>query len=440
MVETIQHSGESGLAAQSKQSGFTSEQVKVLALCGVGGAIELYEFIVFVMLTPYISQTFFPAMTPEWLRTIQTLAIFAIGYFLRPVGGIVIAMLGDILGRKRMFALTIILMAIPTLLIGILPTYAQVGVIAPLLLLICRMAQGMSLGGEIPGAAVFVAEHVPFKRMGFACSLIGSGAALGIFLGAFTVGTMTSIIGTQMMGAWGWRAVFIIGGVLGLVAGYVRHYVRETPVFQTMQQQHKLATRVSFARLFVESRVPLLTGLAISFMTAAFTPVLLLYPPIYMRTVLHFDAVVVQNAQTVASIMLALGSVVGGWLTDLVGGVKTYVLFALGLVISAYLLVVGIQSGPENLGILYALVGFFGGISGLGYYFIIQAFAPQVRITGLSVPYNVASAVGGALPIVLASLMPQYPLAPAHIIAGFTIFAVISVPIIWSRRLPIAWV
>ena len=90
-------------------------------------------------------------------------------------------MLGDVMGRKRMFALTIILMAIPTLLIGILPTYAQVGVIAPFLLLICRMAQGLSLGGEIPGAAVFVGEHVPYKRLGFACSLVGTGAALGIF-------------------------------------------------------------------------------------------------------------------------------------------------------------------------------------------------------------------------------------------------------------------
>jgi MFS family permease len=427
-----------GAMPVAKHSGFTSEQVKVLALCGVGGAIELYEFIVFVMLTPYISQAFFPASTPEWLRILQTLAIFAIGYFVRPIGGIVISMLGDTLGRKRMFALTIILMAIPTLLIGILPTYAQIGVIAPVLLLLCRMAQGLSLGGEIPGAAVFVAEHVSYKRMGLACSLVGSGAALGIFLGALTVGTLTATIGPQEMGSWGWRAVFVIGGVLGLIAGYVRHYVQETPVFQSMQLQSKLATRLSFKKLFLESRVQLLAGLAISFMTAAITPVMLLYPPIYMRTVLKFDPSLVQNAQTIATIMMAFGSLVGGWLTDVFGPVRTYVLYALGIVVTSYLLVIGIQSGPEHLTTWYALVGFFGGISGLGYYFIIQAFAPQVRITGLSVPYNVASAFGGALPIVVATLIQQYPLAPAHIIAGFTVFAVIAVPVIWSRRMPMA--
>jgi MFS family permease len=434
VADGIQHG--SAILVESKHCSFSAEQVKVLALCGVGGAIELYEFIVFVMLTPYISQAFFPASTPEWLRTIQTLAIFAIGYVVRPVGGIVISMLGDMLGRKRMFALTIVLMAVPTVLIGVLPTHAQVGVIAPILLLLCRMAQGLSLGGEIPGAAVFVAEHVSYRRMGFACSLIGAGAAIGIFIGAFTVGTLTSAIGSQEMASWGWRAVFVMGGVMGLIAGYVRHFVQETPVFQAMQQQRKVATRLSFTRLFSVSRVPLLTGLAISFMTAAFTPVLLLYPPIYMRGVLKFDAVLVQNAQTIGTIMMAVGSLVGGWLTDTVGPVKTYVFYALGLVVFSYSLFVGIQSGPEHLSTLFAVVGFFGGIGGLGYYFIIQAFPPQVRITGLSVPYNVAATVGGALPIVLATLMHLDPLIPAHIMAVFTIFAVVSIPIIWKRRIP----
>ncbi|WP_375779405.1 MFS transporter [Bradyrhizobium sp. ma5] len=438
MVDGAHPINDRGIIFDDERAGFTFEQIKVLALCGVGGAIELYEFIIFVMLTPYLSQAFFPASTPEWLRTIQTLAIFAIGYFVRPIGGIVIAMLGDTLGRKRMFSLTIVLMAIPTLLIGILPTYQQVGLVAPVLLLVCRMAQGLSLGGEIPGAVVFVAEHVPFKRMGFACSLVGAGAALGLFLGAFTIGILTSLSDPQTMASWLWRVAFVIGGAIGLIAGYVRHYVEETPVFQAMRQQGRLASRVSFTKLFVESRGQLLGGLAISFMTAAVPPVLLLYPPIYMRSVLHFDASVVQNAQTIGTIALAVGSIVGGYLTDGFGAVRTYVLYAVGLVIAAYLLVTGIQSGPQYLGVWYALVGFFGGISALGYYFIIQAFSPQVRITGLSVPYNVASAVGGALPIAVATLIQAYPLAPAHIITGFTIFAVQAVPLLWRLRLPIS--
>jgi MFS family permease len=324
-------------------------------------------------------------------------------------------------------------------LIGVLPTYAQVGAIAPVLLLLCRLAQGLALGGEVPGAAVFVAEHAPSKHLGFACSLVGAGLALGIFLGAIAVATLTSIVGPHAMGSYGWRVVFVIGGVLGLVAAYVRHYVRETPVFQNMQQQRKLSSRVSLSRLFMESRVQLLAGLAVSLMAAAVPPVLLLYPPIYMRTVLRFDASVVQNAQAVATITLALGSVVGGWLTDMLGGVRTYVLYALGLVISAYLLVVEIQSGPAYLNVWYALVGFFGGISGLGYFFLVQAFPPQVRFTGVALPYNVSTALRGTLPIVVATLMPYDPLAPAHIITGFTILTVIAATVLWRRRVPVAY-
>ena len=157
-----------------------------------------------------------------------------------------------------------------------------------------------------------------------------------------------------------------------------------------------------------------------------------------MRSVLKFDAVLVQNAQTIGTIMMAVGSLVGGWLTDTVGPVRTYIFYGVGLVVSTYCLFIGIQSGPEHLSIWYAVAGFFGGISGLGYYFIMQAFPPQVRITGLSVPYNVASAVGGALPIVLATLIHHDPLMPAHIMAAFTIFAIISVPIIWRLRLPMS--
>ena len=128
--------------------------------------------------------------------------------------------------------------------------------------------------------------------------------------------------------------------------------------------------------------------------------------------------------------MLAVGSVVGGWLTDVFGAVKTYVLFGVGLVISAYLLLIKIQSGPEHLSTWYALVGFFGGISGLGYFFLVQAFAPHVRFTGVALPYNISNALGGMLPLVAATLMPYDPLAPAHIITGLTILTIIAAPVL----------
>jgi MFS family permease len=127
---------------------------------------------------------FFPIDMPDWLRQLQTFGIFAAGYLARPLGGIIIAHFGDILGRKRMFTLSIFLMAAPTLVIGLLPTYASIGVAAPLLLLAMRVLQGAAIGGEMPGAWVFVAEHVPARRYGFAVGTLTAGITGGILLGS----------------------------------------------------------------------------------------------------------------------------------------------------------------------------------------------------------------------------------------------------------------
>jgi MFS family permease len=128
---------------------------RTLALAALGGALEFYDFVIYVFLAPVIGRLFFPADMPDWLRMLQTFGIFSAGYLARPLGGIVIAHFGDLLGRKRMFALSIFLMAAPTLIIGLLPTYASIGIAAPLLLLLMRILQGVAIGGEVPGAWVF---------------------------------------------------------------------------------------------------------------------------------------------------------------------------------------------------------------------------------------------------------------------------------------------
>src|SRR5476649_2377013 len=142
---------------------------RTLSLAALGGALEFYDFVIYVFLAPVIGRLFFPADMPDWLRPLQTFGIFAAGYLARPLGGILIAHFGDLLGRKKMFTLSIFLMAVPTLLMGLLPTYAQIGVWAPILLLLLRVIQGAAIGGEVPGAWVFVSEHVPARHIGYAC-------------------------------------------------------------------------------------------------------------------------------------------------------------------------------------------------------------------------------------------------------------------------------
>ena len=138
----------------------TGKDYKTLALAALGGALEFYDFIIFVFFATVIGELFFPSDIPEWLRQLQTFAIFAAGYLARPLGGIVMAHFGDKLGRKKMFSLSILLMALPTLMMGALPTWQTIGIAAPLLMLLMRMLQGAAIGGEVPGAWGVVSEHV----------------------------------------------------------------------------------------------------------------------------------------------------------------------------------------------------------------------------------------------------------------------------------------
>ena len=179
---------------------------RTLFLAALGGALEFYDFIIFVFFTAF--------------------GIFAAGYLARPLGGIIMAHYGDRFGRKRMFMLSVLMMAVPTLLIGLLPTYSSIGMLAPVLLLFLRILQGAAVGGEVPGAWVFVAEHVPPSRVGFACGTLTAGLTFGILLGSLLAGAITSYYSSAEVLDWAWRLPFLIGGVFGLLAVWLRRYLR----------------------------------------------------------------------------------------------------------------------------------------------------------------------------------------------------------------------
>ena len=170
-------------SAQSSQL-LTTTELRTLSLASLGSALEFYDFVIFVFFTAVIGKLFFSESLPDWMRQIATFGIFGAGYLARPLGGIVIAHFGDTRGRKRMFTLSVLLMAIPTLLIGFLPTYRSIGIVAPLLLLAMRLMQGIAIGGEAPGGWVFVAEHARRGQVGFAVGLVTGGLSCGILLGS----------------------------------------------------------------------------------------------------------------------------------------------------------------------------------------------------------------------------------------------------------------
>src|SRR3984893_17228880 len=161
-----------------KASELPTSEVRILSLASIGGALEFYDFVIFVLFATVIGKLFFAASLPDWVRQVQTFGIFAAGYLARPIGGVVMAHFGDTRGRKRMFTLSVLLMAIPTLLIGLLPTYQSIGVAAPLLLLLMRVMQGVAIGGEAPGAWVFWREAEGSVRFCFPGGVVPRGFRL----------------------------------------------------------------------------------------------------------------------------------------------------------------------------------------------------------------------------------------------------------------------
>ena len=252
------------------------QDYKTLTLAALGGALEFYDFIIFVFFAAVVGELFFPADIPEWLRQVQTFGIFAAGYLARPLGGIIMAHFGDLVGRKKMFTLSILLMALPTLAIGLLPTYASMGIVAPLLLLLMRILQGAAIGGEVPGAWVFVAEHVPEKRIGIACGTLTAGLTVGILLGSVVATLINTSMTPQGIHDGGWRIPFLLGGVFGLLAMYLRRWLQETPIFLEMQKRKALAQELPVKAVALKHQKAVIVSMLLTWLLSAGVVVVIL--------------------------------------------------------------------------------------------------------------------------------------------------------------------
>src|ERR1700740_701714 len=257
----------------------TARDYKTLSLATLGGLLEFYDFIIFVFFANTIGELFFPPETPDWLRQLQTFGIFAAGYLARPLGGVLMAHAGDLRGRKQMFTLSIFLMGLSTLGIGLLPTYATLGPLAPVCLLLLRIGQGAAVGGEVPGGWVFVSEHAPRSRVGLACGLLTAGLTAGILLGSLVATGLNAAMPAEQLTKYGWRLAFLLGGVFGLISVYLRRLLSETPVFEELKARRALAAELPLKAVVRDFRPAIiLSGLLTWFLAAAIVAPLLMTP------------------------------------------------------------------------------------------------------------------------------------------------------------------
>jgi MFS family permease len=401
--------------------------IKVLSLASLGGALEFYDFIIFIFFASTFSSHFFPAdLSPFW-KTLNTYGAFAIAYFMRPVGGLVMAHFGDLVGRKRMFTLSIVLMALPTFCIGLLPTFDQIGYAAPLLLLAMRMLQGIAIGGEIPGAWVFVSEHVPANRVGLANGLVTSGLTLGILLGSLMALLINKRFTDIEITEYAWRIPFLVGGLLGFVAVYLRRYLEETPVFKEMQQLKMLNQGLPIATVYRHHKPAIfISALATWLLTAGIVVVILFAPELMKSDMFKIPASVSLTMQSFAILALTIGCIFTGYLCDKFGVAKTFVTMCSALAISSSMFYHNIgQVDYATLTVMYTITGFFVGIVGGVPYVMVRAFPANIRFTGLSFSYNLSYAIfGGLTPLFLGVVNKVNPLSGSYYVVFLSLVGI----------------
>jgi MFS family permease len=405
----------------------TRSDAKTLALASLGGALEFYDFIIYVFFAAVIGKLFFPPEMPEWLEQIQTFGIFAAGYLARPLGGIIMAHFGDKTGRKRMFTLSIFMMAVPTLLIGVMPTYASIGYLAPVLLLVMRIFQGAAIGGEAPGAWVFVSEHVAENRVGLACGLLTGGLTGGILIGSLMATAINYVYSPEAIHDWAWRIPFIVGGVFGFVAMYLRRWLSETPVFEAMRARKATVQDLPMKRVLSGHGRGVVVSMLATWMLTAIVVVVILTTPTLMQRLHHIAPLTTLIGSVAATLAITVSAVVVGALTDRFGVLKVSLVTGPLMILATYALFIGTAANPAHLVPLYAMAGLAAGMISIVPVIMVRAFPSAVRFSGVSFAYNVAYAVfGGLTPVAVQVLLTTDKLGPAHYVAGATIIGVVA--------------
>ncbi|MBP0441069.1 MFS transporter [Tianweitania sediminis] len=323
-------------AAGAPSRGMTGEERKVIFASSLGTVFEWYDFYLYGSLAAFIGATFF-SQYPEATRNIFALLAFAAGFLVRPFGALVFGRIGDLVGRKYTFLVTILIMGLSTFLVGLLPGSATIGIAAPIILIILRMLQGLALGGEYGGAATYVAEHAPDHRRGFYTSWIQTTATLGLFLSLIVILAIQASMSKEDFAAWGWRVPFLLSVVLLGISVWIRMTLSESPTFQRMKSEGK-TSKAPLSEAFGQWRNAKIALIALFGLTAGQAVVWYsgqFYALFFLTNVLKVDA---QSVNIMIAISLALGTiffVVFGWLSDKIGR-KPIIMAGLALAIVTY--------------------------------------------------------------------------------------------------------
>ncbi|MCJ1714696.1 MFS transporter [Curtobacterium sp. VKM Ac-2922] len=407
----------------------------------VGNTMEWYDVGVYGYLAVTMGRVFLPTAEPA-VQILFSLGVFAATYIARPLGGIVFGRLGDRIGRQKVLATTLIMMAASTFLIGVLPAYATIGVFAPIVLVVLKLLQGFSTGGEYAGATTFVTEYAPDRRRGFFASILDFGSYMGFALGATVVSVLQISLGEETMTAWGWRLPFLAAGVIGAVAIWFRLRIEESPAFQATQAAQEAASEAradasgqrptSVVAMVREHWRPIVIAVMLVAASNTVGYALTSYMPTYLTDSLGYSAIDGTLLTIPVLVLLAVMLPLTGKLSDRLGrrvvmwiGAATTVV----LVVPAFLLIGhGEQwSTLSGLALLALMTALWVSNQAAS---LPALFPTSTRYGGMGFAYNIAIAVfGGTTPLIVQALLTATgdELAPAYFLMAMSVLGAIGV-------------
>ena len=379
---------------------------RVILVSSVGAVLEFYDFIVYLLLSPIIAELFFHDTKYALLATY---AIFAIGYFFRPVGGIILAHFGDKFGRKSAFLFTIFLMTFSTFFMASLPTSGLLWGTAPILLLIFRICQGLAVGGEIPGSITFAFEHLPKEKRFTGCALIFTGTSSGILLATVIVALFTNFLSHSEMLVWGWRPPFFLGAIIGALGIYIRYSLSDTPAFLEMEKKGKLL-KTPVVTLFKKHKAEIILCFFLMLGSGALYSTICLLLSTILHTEFSYSLPLSYNLSIYLLIVFIIFTLLGPWLIGKLKKARILTVVFAAVILAAYAIPAFYTFKTHSLSLIIftmtVLAITYGIICGTSAFIMASCFPPEVRFSGISVSYNTALAVGGGLtPITITVLM-----------------------------------
>lgn len=381
----------------------------------IGNVLEWYDFGLFTIFSSVFSKIFFPSNHPD-TALLATFGIFSVGFICRPIGALWFGYLGDTMGRAKTLRLSILMITLPTLLIGLLPTYHQAGIMAPLALIFTRILQGISIGGEYSGNLVYLAETVAKNYRARMTSLVSVGANFGILLAALVGIASETLFTDEQLRSWGWRIPYLLSGIICLVVYCTRLKFPETHIFNLLKQKKQIPHN-PIKVVFTNNIHQLLRTLALVCMGSTFYYFCFIYIPVFLSHNLKMPIQQVSILMSSLIAMMMLGAPLGGYLCDTFGRRKM-LLFNVGLVIllaipGFYFLQFHIFITQVIILALFTLTSSFE--QGTTPIAVVENFPPPARYTGVSLGYNIGNGLlGGTVPIICEWLYNKHSIvAPA---------------------------